>query len=306
LIAAGPWSFPAPSSALPVTRRALEGPDRAPSSSRCALRRLGSSPSTLVFAPLQSFTDSPRSVLRPYLSWDSSSAAPVRTSLSARAPTDPFSPSSTCSLASTPSASPRLRSWVNQTPDPVPTPWFRTTSPVFSAFCAEAHGPCGPRVAGLLHPAADRGVHRVSWLILLLPAGWSAPRDGCTPRRIPLAHSRSVSPRPVAFLTLTSSRCSHLQGSRCRYPPSARLLRRSSTPRLCSVASPYPDTPFPTQPGPTLPWASVSPSRSLRSRDLGGCPCHTMDGRTASAAPFPSRRPPLPRVSPPRLVPTGP
>jgi hypothetical protein len=65
VIAAGPWSFPAPSSALPVTRRALEGPDRAPSSSRFTSRRLGSSPSTFVFAPLQSFADLPRSVLRP-------------------------------------------------------------------------------------------------------------------------------------------------------------------------------------------------------------------------------------------------
>jgi len=230
----------------------------------------------------------------------------VRTSLLARALTDPFSPSSTCSLASTPSASPRLWSWVNQTLDPVPTSWFRTTSPVFSAIRAEARRPCGPRVAGLLHPAADRGVHRVSGTSLLLPACCLRPRDVYTPRRIPLAHSRSVSPRPVAFLTLTSSRCSHLQGSRCRYPPSARLPRRSSTPRLCSVASPYPDALFPTQPGPILPWASMSPSRSLRSCFPGGCPFHTMDGRTASAAPCPSRRPPLLRVPSPRLCPTCP
>ena len=53
------------------------------------------------------------------------------------------------------------------------------------------------RIAGLLHPAANRGVRRVSGSCLLLPGCTSLPRAVPTPRRIPLVHSRTVSPRPL-------------------------------------------------------------------------------------------------------------
>jgi hypothetical protein len=69
-------------------------------------------------------------------------------------------------------------------PDHVPTPWFRTTSPVFSAV-RPVTGTAAPsplrvislRVAGLLHPAANRGVHRVSVRLLLLPGLAAVTRD---------------------------------------------------------------------------------------------------------------------------------
>jgi hypothetical protein len=58
-----------------------------------------------------------------------------------------------------------------QSGSPVPTAWYLTTSPVFSA----------QRLAGLLHPAADPGVRHVSHG----PAEASRdPRDATTPRRI--------------------------------------------------------------------------------------------------------------------------
>jgi len=54
-------------------------------------------------------------------------------------------------------------------PDHVPTSWFLTTSPVCAAIRPVAGAAARPplraislRVAGLLHPAANRGVHRVS------------------------------------------------------------------------------------------------------------------------------------------------
>jgi len=63
----------------------------------------------------------------------------------------------------------------------VPSSWFRTTSMVSSA----------QPTSGLLHPDANREVHRVSGLFTL-------PRDAArTPRRILLPQSRIVSPRPL-------------------------------------------------------------------------------------------------------------
>lgn len=54
--------------------------------------------------------------------------------------------------ASTPAQQAALRSGGGQPPDRVPPSWFRTTLAACSAR----------RLAGLLHPAADHGVHRVS------------------------------------------------------------------------------------------------------------------------------------------------
>jgi hypothetical protein len=64
--------------------------------------------------------------------------------------------------------------------------------------------PCGClRVAGLLHPAANRGVRRVSGLSVLLPGRTSLPRDATYPSK------DSTRPQPyrvttaLAFLTFT-------------------------------------------------------------------------------------------------------
>lgn len=135
VIAAGPWSFPAPSSVLPVTRRTLEGTDCPPSSSHRHLAVMEHrGPAPAVLAPLQSFADSPRSVNRPpLLGFVRSEHTP---GIAARCVSaDLIAPSSTCSFASTPGpmSPPRLRPLVNQTRSPVPTSWFRTTSSVCSA-----------------------------------------------------------------------------------------------------------------------------------------------------------------------------
>jgi hypothetical protein len=81
-------------------------------------------------------------------------------------------------------------------------------------------------VAGLLHPAASRGVHRVSWLsrVPSRPLDESRCRRECrcpprddfhTPRRIPLDDSRTTSPWPL---------------------PPCRSPRFRSTPPTASVA----------------------------------------------------------------------
>jgi hypothetical protein len=86
----------------------------------------------------------------------------------------------------------------------VPTSWFRTTSPVCSAVHPVTGAAANPplltiplRVAGLLHPAANRGVHRVSLLVAPVARSGRRSRDAPTPRRIPPILSRTVSPRPV-------------------------------------------------------------------------------------------------------------
>jgi hypothetical protein len=83
----------------------------------------------------------------------------------------------------------------------VPSSRFLTASTAFSALTF-APKRSGRGVAGLLHPAADPGVRRVS-LRPPRPTVAGVPerrlsRDAVrTPRRIPLACSRTVSPRPL-------------------------------------------------------------------------------------------------------------
>jgi hypothetical protein len=111
----------------------------------------------------------------------------------------------------------------------VPTAWFRTTSPVCSAVHPVTGAAANPplltiplRVAGLLHPAANRGVHRVSQWLLLLP-GLAAvlamllPLEGFPPSSaVPCHHG----PCPPAVPSL---RCSDLAGSRFRSHRSIRI-----------------------------------------------------------------------------------
>jgi hypothetical protein len=95
------------------------------------------------------------------------------------------------------------------------------------------------RVAGLLHPAANRGVRRVSGSSDLSPGRWSLSRAVPTPRRIPLDISRTLSPGPLHFLTFTrrAARASRvrvaapalLRASRVELAFKALLCRRVRT-----------------------------------------------------------------------------
>jgi hypothetical protein len=108
----------------------------------------------------------------------------------------PFAPPSTCpcSVYSRDGGLPSLRPRGFHPRSPVPPLWFLTTSTVSSAA----------RVAGLLHPAADPGVHRVS-----AQCTWSKTRSlqrfpamqVRTPRRNPRRQPRhiAVSVAPLPF-----------------------------------------------------------------------------------------------------------
>jgi len=104
--------------------------------------------------------------------------------------------------ASTPALDPKVARFGFEVPPSklVPSSWFCTTSTASSAAA----------VAGLLHPAADPGIHRVSGSRrpAIKPLVSRPPRDaGPAPRRIPL-DSRSASPRslpPCRSLTTTAS-----------------------------------------------------------------------------------------------------
>jgi hypothetical protein len=129
----------------------------------------------------------------------------------------------------------------------VPSSWFLTTSTVSSAAA----------VAGLLHPAADPGVHRVSgsrWPAIK-PVVSRPPRHaGPAPRRIPL-DSRSASPRSLppcrSFSTTASMHAAPLparcvnQGGRMAFADFEALLRL----RVWCLASPLPAIGDPLLPG---------------------------------------------------------
>jgi hypothetical protein len=179
----------------------------------------------------------------------------------------------------------------------VPPAWFRTTSAACSAS----------KVAGLLHPAADPGVRRVSGhLARPTEAGRSggcpSPRRRIALRRIPLAGSRTVSPRP-----LPPCRSNPTTGTgsgppkRTPTPPSGaptgiaadRTARKSPDDfgallhrRVRNVEPPLPATRRPI-----LPWVS-SPSEVLR-------------GTAPEAGPLARNRPRDPSRGSPLPVPAG-
>jgi hypothetical protein len=101
----------------------------------------------------------------------------------------------------------------------------------------------------LLHPAANRGVHRVSDPRVLLPGRSSLPRDVSYPSK------DSTRPQPyrvttaLCLLDVHSPRCSRLQGSRCRIRLSARLPPRARLQGFALRMSPYHRPPFPTPDG---------------------------------------------------------
>jgi len=143
-------------------------------------------------------------------------------------------------------------------PDPnhVPTAWFRTTSPVCSAVHPVTGAAANPpllaiplRVAGLLHPAANRGVHRVSRWLSLLP--------GVAAVLAMLTYPSKDSPHPQPYRVTTA--CALLPFPRrvartSRVRVAARTVQSASRRerRLQGFAlwmGPYHRAPFPTSNG---------------------------------------------------------
>jgi hypothetical protein len=178
---AGRWPFPRPPSPCSVAGVAFEGFRRA----RLTIASGGERP-LVVFAPLQSSILSPWPDNRPPL-------VGFVSPLHRRAPGRLLPP-----------RRPRGRlgfgSMAARPGHPVPSSRCCTASTAFSALI-RAPERSNRGVAGLLHPAADPGVRRVSGHPLR-PTVAGVPerrlsRDAFrTPRRIPLVRSRTVSPRP--------------------------------------------------------------------------------------------------------------
>ena len=174
--------FTAPSPTLPVTGLVPE-----------VFRRTGRPSPSRKMAPCEppDLHSSPELNRSP---WSESTFSPgFRLRCKPRGPAAPLSPLHRHPReASTPAqtASPRFGPGGTTLRSPVPPSWFRTTSTVSSAS----------RFAGLLHPAADPGVHRVS-APGARPDGRSAvtrPRDaGFEPFEEIPADSRTASPRPL-------------------------------------------------------------------------------------------------------------
>lgn len=103
--------------------------------------------------------------------------------------------------------------------DPVPSPWFRTTSTAYSAqgsqvYCnllpagvhcvsIRPHGPepCDPLLVNQEVRRLATRTHRRTGA--LATRAREFPRSAHTPRRIPLTRSRTASLRPAAFLLLS-------------------------------------------------------------------------------------------------------
>jgi hypothetical protein len=185
---AGRLAFPASSLALPPTRLAPGGggPSRASASRRRSTGIAASGSSTHSSAPLRSTFLLPGPAHAGLLSWGRTGSSgcpehlapsPLRRLCTFLRRTD-ARPLPAMSRSSSPLA------FGCQSESPVPTAWFLTTSPGFSA----------QGLAGLLHPAADPGVRHVS---RGMAEANRDPRDATTPRRmIPSARSAPVTRSP--------------------------------------------------------------------------------------------------------------
>jgi hypothetical protein len=139
-------------------------------------------------------------------------------------------------------------------PEPlVPPSRFRTASTVYSARSP----------AGLLRPAAGRGVRRVS--IECPPESRSdlrrfrqpsPPRAAVhTLRRIPPVHSRTASLRPLPSCAYRLAAHTPSPRDRCQSRSSEDSRRDSTLQGFAPLTSPLRPTPFPAQRRPFLPWA---------------------------------------------------
>lgn len=224
-----------------------------PSSLPSASRRWIRVPALVNFAPLQSCSDSPRSVsptsspgMDRGVAWHRCPRpVPVRPSI------DLLSGVHSRVGVATSASCPGLPA-----PCPVPTSWFCTTSPVCSAVRPVTGAAARPprrtvalRVAGLLRPAADRGVRRVSSSALPVARLRRAPRAAVSPRRIPPIRSRTASPRPAPFSPFPrrSARTSRV---RVAAPAVQSASCRERRPQgLALWMGPYRRAPFPTRAG---------------------------------------------------------
>jgi len=156
LCVAGRLAFPASSLALPPTRLAPDGggPSRSSASRRRSPGIAASGPSTLPSAPLRSTFLLPGPAHAGLLSWGRTGRSGFPRCAWPHRPSVSFAPSREGPKRVHSRHGPRPASSAPgcQSGSPVPTTWYLTTSPVFSAL----------RLAGLLHPAADPGVRRVS------------------------------------------------------------------------------------------------------------------------------------------------
>ena len=127
---------------------------------------------------------------------------------------------------------------------PVPTSWFRTTSSVFSA---RSRGLVASRCQSWGSPRF-RFVPPVSRLYVPSPRRSYPSKDSTHPQpyRVTTAY---------CLLDVHTSRCSRLQGSRCRSRPSARFPLRARLQGFALRVSPYHR--------PTLPPTDGLPSRGL-------------------------------------------
>ena len=184
---AGRLAFPASSLALSRARLAPanDGPSRSSTARRRSTSIAASGSSTHSSAPLRSPCLLPGPAHAGLLSWGRTSARFAPDTWPHR-PSVGFAPSCEGPSARPLPAMGKPITFGLRMPSgsPVPTSWFLTTSPGFSA----------QRRAGLLHPAADPGVRRVSHG----PAeAGRDPRDATTPRRIiPTARSAPVTRSP--------------------------------------------------------------------------------------------------------------
>ena len=197
-----------------------------------------------------------------------SSAQPVHVTDDA-----PDTPPSTCtpSIHSRAVAKPRFGPVATSHPDPVPPSWFRTTLTVSSAR----------RVAGLLHPAADPGVHRVS--ADRLQADGGLPRDA----RFPSRRCR----RPVARLPAPTLGGCSLQGpSACARSPS-----RTAAPSRRKTHAPPGSDGEPSLRGPDRrpeaavgPLAGERPTRFVGSDENRSIPPRVLRGVCTTRPPAPA------------------
>lgn len=135
----------------------------------------------------------------------------------------------------------------------------------------------------MLHPAADRGVHRVSTRcdaysglpMFPLPGGRRRvirhrrlPRDATDPSKKFSHRSRTVSPRPLLFLVFPRDFSGLSRFERCRSHAPEPRLRQRHLQGVAPLWALYLRTPYSGVRRPLLPWVSV-PFKVLRPV-LGG------------------------------------
>jgi hypothetical protein len=267
VIVAGPWSFPAPSLALPVTRWTFEGTDGSPSFMLDRLAAFSRAvPAPVVFAPLQSCRFSPRSVIRPPLlgfvrpgpppahrcascfpathhpSIDMLSGVHSQRNV-ATAPSAPGQPDqkSRSDLVVSHHLAGLLRRLLREEND--------------TLRCLESRGLVASRYRSWGSPRFQSG-HPVARPTIPFPRRY-APLEGFHPIAAVPCHHGPCLP------DVHSPRSSRLQGSRFRSHPSACIPHRTRLQGFALRSGPYHRAPLPTPDGLPSRGLLCSPSRSF-------------------------------------------